>query len=160
MPNFIYVQLTQYLNGNIKSNIPTFFTPFLTFLIKCRWGSLIGYNIFVITSKALLQIPGCIFIQQLNDVCWIVQLFGISCIRKFKIHEDTHKVCFLTLFNLNFKPNFVFQIENCAVPFEDVGLVWDGICFAFLILQLRLFKSYYFCHIINESKASTILASR
>lgn len=27
-------------------------------------------------------------------------------------------------------------------------------------MQLRIFQSYYFCHIINESKASTILASR
>lgn len=47
------------------------------------WKLLIGYNVFVITMKAILQIPGCIFIQQLDSVCWIVQLLGIRCIRKF-----------------------------------------------------------------------------
>lgn len=55
---------------------------------------------------------------------------------------------------------FFPQLEKCTVLKEDVGLVWDCVCFAFLILQLRIFQSYYFCHIINESKASTILASR
>lgn len=51
-------------------------------------------------------------------------------------------------------------MQGCEVLKEDVGLVWDCVCFTFLILQLRIFQSYYFCHIINESKASTILASR
>ena len=34
------------------------------------------------------------------------------------------------------------------------------VCFAFLIIQYRVFQSHYFCHIINDTKASTILASR
>lgn len=34
------------------------------------------------------------------------------------------------------------------------------VCFAFLIVQYRVFQSHYFCHIINDTKASTILASR
>jgi piezo-type mechanosensitive ion channel component 1/2 len=46
------------------------------------------------------------------------------------------------------------------VPVEDSGLFWDGVCFAFLIIQRRLFSSHYFCHVINEAKASLILASR
>jgi hypothetical protein len=46
------------------------------------------------------------------------------------------------------------------VPLEDSGLFWDGVCFAFLILQRRMFSSHYFCHVINEAKASLILASR
>lgn len=57
-----------------------------------RWRYLIGYNIFVITAKAVLQIPGCIFIQKMNEVCWIVQLFGISCIRKFNLHATSYTV--------------------------------------------------------------------
>lgn len=48
----------------------------------------------------------------------------------------------------------------CLVPIEDSGLFWDGVCFAFLIIQRRLFSSHYFCHVINEAKASLILASR
>lgn len=49
---------------------------------------------------------------------------------------------------------------TCYVPVEDSGLFWDGVCFAFLIIQRRLFSSHYFCHVINEAKASLILASR
>lgn len=43
---------------------------------------------------------------------------------------------------------------------EDGGLFWDGVCFAATIIQRRMFSSYYFCHVINEIKASLILASR
>jgi piezo-type mechanosensitive ion channel component 1/2 len=50
--------------------------------------------------------------------------------------------------------------KDCGVPVEDSGLFWDGVCFAFLIVQRRLFSSHYFCHVINEAKASLILASR
>jgi len=50
--------------------------------------------------------------------------------------------------------------DSCYVPPEDAGLIFDGVCFAFLILQRRMFSSHYFCHVINEAKASLILASR
>lgn len=50
--------------------------------------------------------------------------------------------------------------EVCNVPLEDSGLFWDGLCFAFLIIQRRLFSSVYFCHVVNETKASLVLAFR
>lgn len=56
------------------------------------WGVLIGYNIFVITAKALLQIPGCIFIQQLQGACFLVKLLGIMCIQKFNPAGDSPSV--------------------------------------------------------------------
>lgn len=37
---------------------------------------------------------------------------------------------------------------------------YDCFCFAFLIFQLRIFKSIDFCHIINESKATFVCDSR
>ncbi|XP_055298732.1 piezo-type mechanosensitive ion channel component-like isoform X4 [Sitodiplosis mosellana] len=37
---------------------------------------------------------------------------------------------------------------------------YDCLCFAFLIFQLRIFKSFDFCHIINESKATFVCDSR
>lgn len=43
---------------------------------------------------------------------------------------------------------------------EQGTIAWDVVCFAFLIVQYRVFQSHYFCHIINDTKASTILASR
>lgn len=50
--------------------------------------------------------------------------------------------------------------DACMVPLEDAGLLWDGVCFMFLMLQRRMFASHYFCYVINEAKASLILASR
>lgn len=49
---------------------------------------------------------------------------------------------------------------ECPVRRVDVGLAWDGFCFGFLILQRRLFNSYYFMHIVDEAKAMAVLASR
>lgn len=49
---------------------------------------------------------------------------------------------------------------ECIVPRENIGMVWDGLCFGFLLIQKRLFKSYYFFHIVDETKAMSILASR
>lgn len=136
------------------------------------WKYLIGYNIGVITLKTFFQIPGCICAGAFVNYCWILQLLGMSCIRKFPIvdpmipqYEDSYDVSVpASVFNGSRELCVQFyvslQMNSCDVPELDVGLVWDGVCFVFLIMQLRIFQSYYFCHIINESKASTILASR
>ncbi|CAK1550113.1 unnamed protein product [Leptosia nina] len=114
------------------------------------WSWLVRYNVCVVVVKAVLQIPGCMFSRVMQDnACWLVQLLGIGCVDKFaggniarflKMHYD--------------------KDSACSVPQEDIGLAWDGVCFAFLILQRRLFHSYYFYRVIDESKATTVLASR
>ncbi|XP_045785084.1 piezo-type mechanosensitive ion channel component isoform X13 [Maniola jurtina] len=114
------------------------------------WSWLVRYNVAVVVIKALLQIPGCMFSTAMQDnACWLVQLLGIGCVDKFaggniarflKMRYDKESIC--------------------SVPQEDIGLAWDGVCFAFLILQRRLFHSYYFYRVIDESKATTVLASR
>lgn len=48
----------------------------------------------------------------------------------------------------------------CKVPTDEAGLLWDGVCFAFLLVQKRLFTSYYFHHLIVEILAQQQLASR
>ncbi|XP_026476535.1 piezo-type mechanosensitive ion channel component-like, partial [Ctenocephalides felis] len=107
------------------------------------WNGLMAFNVSVIVCKAALQIVGCIFIKEVEvHACWAIQLLGIGCIQKFS-------------------PSSQFlDPSKCSVPREDIGLAWDGACFAFLILQRKIFKSYYFFHIINEVKAMTMLASR
>ncbi|XP_052124815.1 piezo-type mechanosensitive ion channel component isoform X3 [Frankliniella occidentalis] len=113
------------------------------------WNALLGYNVAVIFLKTLLQVIGCIFMEQVqSNACWFVQLMGIACIRKFH----------------GFVPTFIGRPEEssngCTVHLESYGLAWDGVCFGFLLLQRRLFQSYYFFHIVDETKAMTILASR
>ncbi|CAK9812745.1 Piezo-type mechanosensitive ion channel component [Anthophora plagiata] len=109
------------------------------------WNFLIGYNVVVIFSKALLQGVGCVLIKQLHMLaCPLIQLFGITCLRKFRSSVT----------------DMVLDKFECEVPREDIGMVWDGLCFGFLLLQKRLFKSYYFFHIVDETKAMSILASR
>ncbi|XP_076169043.1 piezo type mechanosensitive ion channel component isoform X2 [Ptiloglossa arizonensis] len=109
------------------------------------WNLLIGYNLIVIFLKALMQGVGCVLIKQLEAAaCPVIQLFGITCLRKFQSSAS----------------DIVSGKVDCEVPREDIGMVWDGLCFCFLLLQKRLFKSYYFFHIVDETKAMSILASR
>ncbi|XP_051158273.1 piezo-type mechanosensitive ion channel component-like isoform X4 [Leptopilina boulardi] len=106
------------------------------------WNLLIGYNVMVILSKALLQGVGCVVIQQMEkSTCWLIQLLGIACLKKFQSSGADYP-------------------STCQVPREDIGMVWDGLCFGFLLMQKRLFKSYYFFHIVDETKAMSVLASR
>ncbi|XP_058794046.1 piezo-type mechanosensitive ion channel component isoform X2 [Phymastichus coffea] len=104
------------------------------------WNILIGYNIFVIFCKTIFQGIGCVLIEKLVDHCRIIQLLGIGCLDKFESQFTSG--------------------EKCHVDREDVGMVWDGLCFGFLLIQKRLFRSYYFFHIVDETKAMSILASR
>ncbi|CAB3230721.1 unnamed protein product [Arctia plantaginis] len=114
------------------------------------WSWLVRYNVTVVVVKTLLQIPGCIFASVMQEnSCWLVQLLGIGCVDKF---AGGNIARFL-------KMQYVKEAA-CSVPQEDIGLAWDGVCFAFLILQQRLFHSYYFYRVIDESKATTVLASR
>ncbi|KAL7286394.1 hypothetical protein TKK_0019346 [Trichogramma kaykai] len=108
------------------------------------WNILLGYNVFVIFCKTIFQGIGCVFIQNLEThACWVIQLLGIACLKKFELSAE------------QFKSSSV-----CEVDREDIGMVWDGVCFGFLLFQKRLFRSYYFFHIVDETKAMSILASR
>lgn len=102
----------------------------------------------VIFLKCAFQILGCVVIHRIPlNCCWLVQLLGIGCVRKFgdsnlsDIEADEEE-------------------EICKVPREFIGIAWDGICFGLLIIQRRIFNSYNFFHMVDETKATTILASR
>ncbi|XP_063241990.1 piezo-type mechanosensitive ion channel component-like isoform X9 [Bacillus rossius redtenbacheri] len=114
-------------------------------IVKC-WNVLLGYNVSVIVIKAWLQIVGCVFIKHaLRSACWAVQLLGIGCVRK-----------------IDFLPGSpaAKDMAVCSVPVDHVGLAWDAVCFTALVFMRRLFCSYYFVHMVNETKAMTVLASR
>ncbi|XP_065315038.1 piezo-type mechanosensitive ion channel component 2-like isoform X2 [Gordionus sp. m RMFG-2023] len=108
------------------------------------WTVLIAYNFAVIFIKAILQVLGCVYMSALEaNLCWLVQLLSIACL----------KAGFGASRELNLS-------AECSVPVEQAGILWDGICFVFLILQKRIFGSFYFKHIISEIYAQQLLASR
>nr|CAD7432632.1 unnamed protein product [Timema monikensis] len=138
-------------------------------VIVRRWNVLLGYNVGVIMLKTALQIVGCVFIKEAQThACWVVQLLGIGCIKKFG--DITAKlgiadIIMSVLHNLEVEecemlPRHVPAPTECNIPRDHVGLAWDGVCFAALILMRRLFRSYYFIRLVDETKAMTVLASR
>lgn len=105
------------------------------------WDWLIAYNVFVITMKNILSIGACGYIGALvRNSCWLIQAFSLACtVKGYQMPEDD---------------------SRCKLPSGEAGIIWDSICFAFLLLQRRVFMSYYFLHVVADIKASQILASR
>ncbi|XP_067291682.1 piezo-type mechanosensitive ion channel component 2 isoform X2 [Pseudorasbora parva] len=107
------------------------------------WDFLIAYNVFVITMKNILSVAACGYIKALvANHCWLIQLFSLACTIKgySKPEQHAHK--------------------QCELPSDEAGIIWDSICFAFLLLQRRVFMSYYFLHVVADIRSSQVLASR
>ncbi|XP_036822242.1 piezo-type mechanosensitive ion channel component 2 [Oncorhynchus mykiss] len=113
------------------------------------WDLLIAYNVFVITMKNILSILACGYINVLVvNNCWLIQLLSLACtIKEYKV-----------VTNRDFTP--ANGGKKCDLPSDEAGIIWDSICFAFLLLQRRVFMSYYFLHVVADIRASQILASR
>ncbi|XP_037802529.1 LOW QUALITY PROTEIN: piezo-type mechanosensitive ion channel component-like [Penaeus monodon] len=125
------------------------------------WNYLLGYNVSVIVVKTFLQLLGCVFLSPLAiNACWFVQLLGIACVKKFGDNSDDRIVEDLTISSSSLSSPPLDLKKFCAVPKSEAGLMWDGICFGFLLMQRRLFSSFYFQHLVTEMKAQTKLASR
>ncbi|XP_061450529.1 piezo-type mechanosensitive ion channel component 1 isoform X4 [Rhineura floridana] len=108
------------------------------------WDCLILYNVTVIIAKNMLSLLSCVFVQQMqNNFCWVIQLFSLAC--TVKGYYD---------------PKDVDKNQDCALPVEEAGIIWDSICFFFLLLQRRVFLSYYFMHVVADLQASALQASR
>lgn len=50
--------------------------------------------------------------------------------------------------------------QDCRLPVEEAGIIWDSVCFFFLLLQRRVFLSYYFLHVSADLQATALQASR
>ncbi|PKU33348.1 piezo-type mechanosensitive ion channel component 1 [Limosa lapponica baueri] len=108
------------------------------------WDCLILYNITVIISKNMLSLLSCVFVQQMqSDFCWVIQLFSLVCTVKGY-----------------YNPKEMAKDEDCSLPVEEAGVIWDSICFFFLLLQRRIFLSYYFLHVMLDLQACALQASR
>ncbi|XP_031425137.1 piezo-type mechanosensitive ion channel component 1 isoform X2 [Clupea harengus] len=107
------------------------------------WDCLIMYNVGVIISKNLLSILACVFVAEMQkNFCWVIQLFSLVC--TVKGYYDPKEV----------------SDKECILPVEEAGIIWDSICFFFLLLQRRVFLSFYFLHVTADMQASARQASR
>ncbi|KAI3362908.1 hypothetical protein L3Q82_011502, partial [Scortum barcoo] len=136
------------------------------------WDCLIIYNVAVIISKNMLSVkPGrhegtdstgtvtseaklksikydymilaCVFVFEMQKgFCWVIQLFSLVC--TVKGYYDPK----------------VVSDKTCHLPVEEAGIIWDSICFLCLLLQRRVFLSFYFLHVVAELQASAKQASR
>nr|XP_014342463.1 PREDICTED: piezo-type mechanosensitive ion channel component 2-like [Latimeria chalumnae] len=105
------------------------------------WDYLIAYTVLVIAVKGALSIGACVYLDKLlKNNCWLIQTFSMVC----------------TINGYDLLP----EDGKCELPEDEAGIVWDAICFTFLLAQRRVFMSYYFLHIVDDLKASKILASR
>nr|XP_043872731.1 piezo-type mechanosensitive ion channel component 1 [Solea senegalensis] len=107
------------------------------------WDCLIIYTVAVIISKNMLSILACVFVSEMQkSFCWVIQLFSLVC--TVKGYYDPKAV----------------SDKSCSLPVEEAGIIWDSICFLFLLLQRRVFLSFYFLHVTSELQASAKQASR
>ncbi|KAM8945740.1 piezo-type mechanosensitive ion channel component 2-like [Pelodytes ibericus] len=106
------------------------------------WNYLITYTAFVIAMKNLLSIGACSYLDKLmKNNCWLIQTFSMFCtIKGYDL--------------------VISSEEECELPENEAGIVWDAICFTFLLIQRRIFTSYYFLYVVADLKASKLLASR
>uniref|UniRef100_A0A4W5N6C2 Piezo type mechanosensitive ion channel component 1 (Er blood group) n=1 Tax=Hucho hucho TaxID=62062 RepID=A0A4W5N6C2_9TELE len=101
------------------------------------WDCLIIYNVSVIISKNMLSILACVFVVEMQKgFCWVIQLFSLVC--TVKGYYDPKSV----------------SDKACTLPVEEAGIIWDSICFFFLLLQRRVFLSCYFLHVTADLQAS------
>ncbi|XP_036605792.1 piezo-type mechanosensitive ion channel component 2-like [Trichosurus vulpecula] len=111
-------------------------------IILHRWDYLITYTALVIAMKNLLSIGACAYLETLlSSHCWFVHSFSIYCTvggYSLSVPDD----------------------EGCEPPEKDAGILWDAICFTFLLIQRRIFTSYYHLYVVADLKATEILASR
>lgn len=89
---------------------------------------------------------------------WYTRLFaGLESLNNMKF-----VICWFWGLNVICTCSCVSSVSSseCELPRDEAGIIWDSICFSFLLLQRRVFMSYYFLHVVADIRAGQILASR
>lgn len=112
-----------------------FYVKELRMIIKW-WDFFLIYNVIIIASKVLLKVLGCRFEEAIpSSYCWLADLLDLPCAGE----EGT---------------------SFCDSLGQNPEYLCDIIVFIMIIIQRRIFLSYYFFNIINDTFTQTILASR
>lgn len=109
------------------------------------WNWFIFYSTLVIFVKVVLQLYACYLHDYLLNHCYILQLLRVVCYRK--MHNE---------------PVTPVTAATCAssLPYDELDILWDGLCLMFLLMQRVVFGCQYFRFLVQEVKAQQILASR
>ncbi|ELW71183.1 Protein PIEZO2 [Tupaia chinensis] len=103
---------------------------------------LIAYSVLVVAVKTALSVGACVYLEALLvSHCWLVHSLGLYCtVEGYRraIPED----------------------EPCEPPKKEAGILWDAVCFTFLLLQRRVFLSYYHLFVVADLEATEALAGR
>lgn len=122
------------------------------------------------------QLLSCVFVEQMqSNFCWVIQLFSLVCTVKGYYNREWARnvaegqaqasplllVLTPSLAGLRFTAKEMMSRDrDCLLPVEEAGIIWDSVCFFFLLLQRRIFLSYYFLHVSADLKATALQASR
>lgn len=99
------------------------------------WNFMLMFNICIMIKNVLVRnFAGSLRELIPKHYCWFFDLFSLHC----SINSNKLNQSFM----------------------DGLPLYADRIAFVFIIIQKRIFLSYYFYNIINETFASSVLASR
>ncbi|KAH0619195.1 hypothetical protein JD844_018991 [Phrynosoma platyrhinos] len=129
--HFWFVLCLIFITGTTRINIFC-----VGYLVACFYFMLFG------GSLQLKPIGACAYLNRLQrNHCWLLQTFGMFC----------------TVPGYDIDPP---DDEVCELPENEAGITWDAICFTFLLVQRRIFTSYYYLYVVADLRAVEILASR
>ncbi|VBB29694.1 unnamed protein product [Acanthocheilonema viteae] len=117
-----------------------------------RWNLLLYYTVFVMFCKVALQIFACAFVHMLieTNLCPIRQLFSIVCVSIIPGRINNY-----------YLPREQQEFDReCAVQKSETQIGFDMVAFGLLVLQLRIFNSWYFQHCVVEYRSEAVLMNR
>lgn len=101
-----------------------------------RWNALLTYNVTIILLKITINFIGCNFGDKISaEYHWLANFFEMPW-----SEYDKNEVC---------------HSSKLEEPF-----IVDGIIFAVILFQRRIFLSYYFFNVISDTIVTSVLSSR
>lgn len=120
-------------------------------ILRRRWNLLLFFTGFVIVAKCCLQLLACVYHDTLqnSESCLLQSLLSLSCEK-----EESYKIELSTE---------VDSVKKSCISENDqgsVGIFWDFTTFIFLLLQRRIFQSFYFLHVREDLIVQIGLSSK